>query len=63
MRKTISHYVGLDVSLKDVSVCVVDAEGTVLHRASFPAEPDAIAECNSQKSPAVDRVVRESGNY
>ncbi len=24
------HYVGLDVSLKEVSICVVDAEGAVV---------------------------------
>ncbi|WP_264479711.1 hypothetical protein [Roseobacter weihaiensis] len=29
-----SHYVGLDVSLNEVTVFVVDAEGTVSHRAS-----------------------------
>ena len=56
-----SHYVGLDVSLKEVSVCVVDAEGTVLHRASIPTEPDTIAEYISRKAPNVERVVHESG--
>ena len=55
-----SHYVGLDVSLKEVSVCVVDAEGTVLHRACVPTEPDTIAEYISQKAPNVERVVHES---
>ena len=39
-----SHYVGLDVSLKEVSICVVDAGGEVLNRASVPTEPDIIAE-------------------
>ncbi len=29
-----SHYVGLDVTLKEVWVCIVDAEATGLHRAS-----------------------------
>ena len=24
------HYVGLDVSLKEVSICVVDADGAVI---------------------------------
>ena len=39
-----NHYVGLDVSLKEVSVCVVDAEGTVVNRASLATEPDVIAD-------------------
>ncbi|MGB8623094.1 MAG: IS110 family transposase, partial [Paracoccaceae bacterium] len=31
-----SHYVGLDVSLKEVSICVVDTEGAVVNRATLP---------------------------
>lgn len=30
-----NHYVGLDVSLKEVSICVVDAEGSVVNRATW----------------------------
>ena len=27
------QYAGLDVSLKEISICVVDGEGAVVHRA------------------------------
>ncbi|EEW61007.1 transposase [Ruegeria sp. TrichCH4B] len=29
-----NHYVGLDISLKEVSICVMDAGGEILNRAS-----------------------------
>ncbi len=56
-----SQYVGLDVSLKEVSVCVVDANGAVLSRASLPTDPDAIAAFVAAKAPDAERVVHESG--
>ncbi len=37
-----SHYVGLDVSVKSVSICVVDAQGTVLARGETASDPDRI---------------------
>jgi len=56
-----SHYVGLDVSLKEVSICVVDVEGKVLNRGSVPTEPDTIVEYLAKNAPNADRVVHESG--
>jgi hypothetical protein len=56
-----SQYVGLDVPLKEVSVCVVDANGAVLSRASLPTDPDAIAAFVAAKAPDAERVVHESG--
>ncbi|WP_322866990.1 hypothetical protein U5922_012880 [Aquicoccus sp. G2-2] len=45
-----SHYVGLDVSVKEVSIFVVDADGEVLNRASVPTEPGAIADYLAQET-------------
>ena len=36
-------YVGLDVSIKEVSICVVSTEGAVLSRGTVPTDPDLIA--------------------
>lgn len=38
-----AHFVGLDVSLKETSVCVVDEVGQVLCERKVPTEPDEIA--------------------
>ena len=56
-----SHYVGLDVSVKSVSICVVDAEGTVLARGDTTSDPDEIASFISKHAPDPERVVHESG--
>lgn len=56
-----SQYVGLDVSLNEVSACVVDGAGTVVCRASLRTDPDAIAAFIAAKAPAAERVVHESG--
>ena len=38
-----THFVGLDVSVKETSVCVVDGAGKVLSERKVPTEPDDIA--------------------
>jgi predicted NBD/HSP70 family sugar kinase len=37
------HYVGLDVSVRETSVCVVDEAGKLLKEAKVPTEPGSIA--------------------
>src|ERR1700687_5654391 len=37
-----AHFVGLDVSVKETSVCVVDDAGKVVLERKVPTEPDAI---------------------
>lgn len=56
-----TSYVGLDVSLKSTSICVVDREGSVLLEECVPSEPDAIAEFVHTNAPEVQRVGLESG--
>ncbi len=36
------HYAGIDVSLKDSSVCVVDAAGRIVREAKVASEPEAL---------------------
>jgi transposase len=36
------HYAGIDVSLKDSSVCVVDATGRIVREAKVASEPEAL---------------------
>ena len=37
-----AHFVGLDVSVKETSVCVVDDAGKVILEQKVPTEPDTI---------------------
>lgn len=56
-----SHYVGLDVSVKSVSICVVDAAGSVLVRGETTSDPDEIKAFIEDHAPEPERVVHESG--
>ena len=38
------HFVGLDVSVKETSICVVDGDGDVGLQTSVPSEPRAIVD-------------------
>ncbi len=37
-----AHFVGLDVSVKETAVCVVDEVGEVVSEQKVPSEPDDI---------------------
>ena len=56
-----SHYVGLDVSVKSVSICVVDDRGSVLARGETTSDPDEITAFIEEHTPDPERVVHESG--
>ena len=55
------HYVGLDVSLEEVSLCVVDADGNVIAEDKAATEPHEIVSWIEGGVGAVDRIVHESG--
>jgi transposase len=55
------HYVGLDVSLKETAVCIVDQSGAIVREAALPSDPETIAEFISANSTNVGRVGLESG--
>ena len=56
-----SQYVGLDVSLKEVSICVMDGSGKVLARSCMATDPDALTKYLATEAPDAERVVHESG--
>ncbi len=55
------HYAGLDVSLKEISVCVVDGDGTTVARGACPADPEGVAGWLRVRSLTPRRIVHESG--
>jgi len=38
----VKHFAGLDVSLDETAVCVVDEEGRIVKEARVPSEPEAL---------------------
>src|SRR3546814_13670231 len=41
-RKVVKHYVGLDVSQKETSVCIVDEAGKILFEGRAASDPGAL---------------------
>jgi transposase len=37
------HYAGLDISLEETSVCIVNGDGKVIRETKVPTDPDALA--------------------
>jgi transposase len=55
------HYVGLDVSLKQTSICVVSDTGSIVREGVVDSDPEAIAAFVRSKAPDAVRVGLESG--
>lgn len=56
-----AYYVGLDVSVKETSICILDDKGCVVARTDVSTDPDLIARFIFKHGPDVERVVHESG--
>jgi len=56
-----TQYVGLDVSLKEISICVVDADGSVVAEGKVAAEPAVVLSWIQDNVGTVERIVHESG--
>ena len=54
-------YVGLDVSLNSVAVCVIDREGQILKEASVASETSAISQCLQPWRDRIAKIGREAG--
>lgn len=54
-------YVGLDVSQKETSICVVDADGRKIWAGKSKSTPEAIADALRTRAPGVARVGLETG--
>ncbi len=55
------HYAGIDVSLKDSSVCVVDATGRIVREAKVASEPEALVAWFRALGFEVTRIGLEAG--
>jgi len=55
------QYVGLDVSLEETSVCVMDEAGRMVFQGKALSTPEAIERVVRERAPGAERVVLESG--
>jgi transposase len=56
-----SEYVGLDVSLEETSVCILDAAGSITFEGKVESDPAAIERLLKQRAPKASRVGLETG--
>ncbi len=54
-------YVGLDVSLSETSVCVLDDHGSIRFEGRVPSQPEAIVRCLRQHAADAARIGLETG--
>ncbi len=54
-------YAGLDVSLKETAVCIVDDAGRILCERMLPTDPQVIGKYLAKHAPALERFGLESG--
>lgn len=55
------QYVGLDVSQKETSVCVVDEVGQILFEGKAKSDPGALAALLRKRAPQAERIGFETG--
>jgi len=55
------HYAGLDVSLKETSVCIVDRAGQVVREVKVVTEPEAILAILADEALTIERIGLEAG--
>lgn len=55
------HYAGLDVSVKETSVCVIDEEGKTIREVKVSSEPEAILAILGDDAFTIERIGLEAG--
>jgi len=56
------YYAGLDVSVKETSICIVDLDGNIIAESSVLSEPDAIADYLTGQGRKLERIGLEAGS-
>jgi transposase len=55
------HYAGLDVSVKETSVCVIDETGATIREAKVASEPEALLAALMDDALTIERIGLEAG--
>ena len=54
------HYAGLDVSLEETAICVIDEAGRIVKEARVPSEPEALVGFFEALGRTVERIGLEA---
>ena len=60
-KRSMDYFAGLDVSVKDTSICIVDDTGRIVREVKVASEPDALLRVLSNASYRFKRIGLEAG--
>src|SRR6476620_8555935 len=60
-KRSMDHFAGLDVSVKDTSICIVDDTGRITREVKVASEPDALLAVLLNASHRFKRIGLEAG--
>src|SRR4249920_4173918 len=60
-KRSMDHFAGLDVSVKETSVCIVDDTGKIVREAKVVSEPDALLAVLTNPAYHFKRIGLEAG--
>jgi hypothetical protein len=60
-KRSMDHFAGLDVSVKDTSVCIVDGTGKIVREVKAASEPGVLLAVLTQAAYRFKRIGLEAG--
>ena len=60
-KRSMEHFAGLDVSVKETSVCIVDETGKIVREVKVASEPDALLAALTNPAYRFTRIGLEAG--
>src|SRR6202165_3203686 len=60
-KRSMDHFAGLDVSVKDTSVCIVDDTGKIVREVKVGSEPEALLQILKNPAYRFKRIGLEAG--
>ena len=60
-KRHMDHFAGLDVSVKETSVCILDETGRILREVMVASEPDVLLQVLAEPTYRLKRVGLEAG--
>ena len=60
-KRSMKHYAGLDVSVKETSICIVDEAGKVVRELKVPSHPEDLVDVLKDPAWRIERIGLEAG--
>jgi len=61
-KQPMKHYIGLDVSMKETSICIVDEKGKIVYEGTEESNPSLLANHIQKQNLIIEKIAMESGS-